>query len=153
MTYRILDEPRPGGLAHLAVNPLWPLLAVMLGGVWLSWPWFVLNSFAVGSPTRFREFGLAVGGLFGSVAVLLTINWLRLEGVLDNVAFSYAVVALVVWKLLISYWLYILQARTFGLYEYFGGAVRNGALVAVLSIFLRPRVLEPLPGFLQVILG
>ena len=52
MSYRIGDEPRPGALARVAVDPMWPLLAVMLGGVWLSWPWFVLNGVVVGSPTR-----------------------------------------------------------------------------------------------------
>jgi len=43
--YRIADEPRPGALSQLAVNPLWPLLAVMLGGTWIAWPWFALNTF------------------------------------------------------------------------------------------------------------
>ena len=97
MTYRILDEPRPGGLAHLAVNPLWPLLAVMLGGVWLSWPWFVVNGFAVGSPTRFRELGLAIGGLIGATGLLFGLGFLRAGELMGDVAFSYAIVALVVW--------------------------------------------------------
>lgn len=153
MSYRVLDEPNPGGFSHLAVNPLWPLLAVMLGGVWLSWPWFVLNAFAVGSPTRSRELGLALGGLVGTAGLLVLLGWLRYQDLLGDVGFSYAVVGLVVWKLLVSYWLYVLQARTFGLYEYFGGTVRNGALVVVLAFFLRPRVLAGLPGFLQVILS
>lgn len=153
MSYRVLDEPNPGGFSHLAVNPLWPLLAVMLGGVWLSWPWFVLNAFAVGSPTRSRELGLALGGLGGTAGLLVLLGWLRYQDLLGDVGFSYAVVGLVVWKLLVSYWLYVLQARTFGLYEYFGGTVRNGALVVVLAFFLRPRVLAGLPGFLQVILS
>lgn len=153
MSYRVLDEPNPGGFSHLAVNPLWPLLAVMLGGVWLSWPWFVLNGFAVGSPTRSRELGLALGGLVGTAGLLVLLGWLRYQDLLGDVGFSYAVVGLVVWKLLVSYWLYVLQARTFGLYEYFGGTVRNGALVVVLALFLRPRVLAGLPGFLQVILS
>ena len=41
--YRIADEPRPGAMEHLAVDPLWPFLAIMFGGAWLSWPWFVFK--------------------------------------------------------------------------------------------------------------
>ena len=33
--YRIADEPRPGAMEHLAVDPLWPFLAIMFGGAWL----------------------------------------------------------------------------------------------------------------------
>ena len=61
--YRIADEPAPGSLAVVATSPLWPFIAVMLGGVWLSWTWFAVNSFAVGSPSRRREIIWIVAGL------------------------------------------------------------------------------------------
>ena len=33
----VADEPLPGPLQRIAVNPFWPLLAVMFGGAWVSW--------------------------------------------------------------------------------------------------------------------
>ena len=142
VSYRILDDPRPSGVANLAVNPLWPLLAVMFGGTWLSWPWFALNGFAVGSPTRRRELALAVGGFVGSFALALTVLALIDAGLLRGVGISYAVVGLTVWKLAVTYALHTLQARSFHLYEYYGGATRNGLAVAfLLGMFGRKAVL------------
>ena len=53
--YAIADEPEASRLAHLTVRPSMPLLALMLGGAWIAWPWFALNAYAMGSPTRRRE--------------------------------------------------------------------------------------------------
>ena len=55
MSYRIGDEPQPGPLAQVAVNPVWPLLVVMFGGADLSWPWFALNSLASAALTAVRS--------------------------------------------------------------------------------------------------
>jgi hypothetical protein len=35
-SYRIEDEPRPGGLEHLAVGPVWPFFSLMFAGSWLE---------------------------------------------------------------------------------------------------------------------
>ena len=43
LRYQIPDEPRPGPLRQLVVAPTWPLLATMLAGCWLAWPWFCFN--------------------------------------------------------------------------------------------------------------
>lgn len=140
MSYRIADEPTPSGLARLAVNPFWPLLAVMMSGTWLAWPWFALNSFAVGSPTRRRELALVIGGFAGVFALLLVLgtlvhaNWLGASGV------QYAAIVVTVFKLATSYWLYTLQSRSFHLYEYFGGPVKSGLLALVLGGFARRTV-------------
>ena len=143
MSYRILDDPLPGRLAQVAVNPLWPLLAVMFGGSWLSWPWFALNGFAVGSPTRKRELALAVGGFAGTLGLAIGLGYLAGTRVLTGVAVQYAFVSLTVWKLAVSYLLFHLQNRSFHLYEYYGGTVRNGLAVALLGGFLARRpVLE-----------
>ena len=140
--YRIPDEPAFGGLSTVAVQPFWPLVAVMFGGAWLSWPWFVLNGFAVGSPTRFRELALAIGGFAGSLAISLGILILAGRGTLAGSGISYAIVVLTVWKLLVSYLLYTLQSRSFHLYEHFGGTVRQGYLAFALGgFFLRKTVL------------
>lgn len=140
--YRILDEPRPGALANLAVNPLWPLLAVMFGGTWLSWTWFAVNAFAVGSPTRWRELGLSVGGFVGTTGLVLALLVLADQGIVEGVGIAYALVALVVWKLLVSYWLYALQSRTFALFEYFEGTAKNGLAVVFIGYFLGRRLLS-----------
>jgi hypothetical protein len=139
MSYRIRDEPRPGALSAIAVQPFWPLLGVMFGGAWLSWPWFALNGYAVGSPTRGRELALALGGFAGSAAIIFGIASLAQAGVVEGVGIRYALVALTVWKLVVSYLLYAWQGRSFHLYEHFGGEVKNGLPVVVLAGFLGRR--------------
>ncbi len=73
--YHIPDEPRPAGLAHMTVNPFWPLLCVMFVGAGFSWAWFVLNGIAMGSPTRRRELWIAIGGLLGNAVLLIGVSW------------------------------------------------------------------------------
>ena len=133
MNYRIEDEPRPGGLAQWVVDPLWPLFAIMFGGAALSWGWFVWNGFAVGSPTKNRELALAIGGLVGSFVLILTIAFLANGQILGTLGIQYALVGLTVWKLGISYWLYMLQGRSFHLYQYFGGTVKSGFMLAFIG--------------------
>jgi hypothetical protein len=144
--YRILDEPRPGALANAAVSPVWPLLAVMFGGAWLSWPWFAFNAYAIGSPTRRRELAIAAGGFVGTAGLVLALLLLADSGWVEGVGISYALVVLVVWKLLISYWLYVLQGRTFALFEHFAGSAKNGLPVVFLGYFLGRRLLSGLDG-------
>jgi len=139
--YRIIDEPQPGALAQIAVNPFWPLLAFMLGGLWCAWPWFVINAFALGSPTRVRDTGFAVAGFVGIFAIAFLMGWLMLKGVVGADRVKYAMMVVTLWKLGISYWLYELQSRSFGLYQYFGGVVRSGLAVVVLAAFAKSGVL------------
>lgn len=150
--YRIVDEPRPSGLARWTVQPLWPFLAVMLGGAVVAWPWFAVNAYALGSPTRVRETLWAAGGFLGNV--LLTWGLFELAELtrMTPLGARYAVVGLVVWKLAISYRLYLLQGRTFSLYRYFGGTVRNGVVVVIAAFFLSARVLVNLPTFWFLVL-
>ena len=151
--YHIEDEPLPGPLQRIAVNPFWPLLAVMFGGAWVSWPWFVANGFAIGSPTRRREAAIAVAGLVGSVVLVLALLALAGSEILDRPTLRYAAVGLTVWKLGVSYWLYTLQSRCFGLYEYFGGPVQNGVLVLVAAAFLGPTLLGGAHPVVKMVLG
>ncbi len=134
--YRLADEPRPGGLAHLAVNPFWPFLAVMFGGVWLSWPWFVVNGFAVGSPTRRKEVAIAIGGFTLTGLLVLLIVGLAATGHVPQDGLPYAFLALTAVKLGVTYWIHLLQSSTFEVYEYYGGAVRQGFLVILGAFFL-----------------
>lgn len=147
--YRIADEPAPGRLAGLAVNPFWPLLALMVAGFWLALPWFALNAAALGSATRRREWlwlggGLLVTGALGAALVA----GVGLE-VVPVRAFRYLVVGLVALRLVVAYAVYTLQQPTFELYRHFGGAGRNGALVLVAAWLLRPeRLLGEQASFL-----
>ena len=135
--YRVADEPAPSTWSHLVVQPVWPLFAVMFAGTWLSWPWFVLNGFAMGSPTRRREALIAAVGLAGNVlfglgiVLLVSLEWI------PRAAAPYLFILFTGWKLLISYAIFVTQARTFGLYEAFGGPVRNGVMVVFLGYAAR----------------
>jgi hypothetical protein len=149
--YRILDEPRPGPHAHLAVNPFWILLASMLGGTWLAWPWFIFNALAIGSTTRVKEIALVAVGIAGSVALFFGIEALLASSVLDQRSSAYAVLVVVAYKLGISYVLHLLQSRSFQLHEYFGGAVRNGMLLVILGLLARSSVLQKLEGSMWLV--
>ncbi len=141
-TYRIMDEPAPSGLGHLIVNPMWPLLAIMFAGVWLSLPWFVFNAFALGSPTRRKELVVALMGPVGMLALSFVLPLLVLLLKLPKGAIPYLLLVLTLWKLGVAYWLFDLQKQSFALHEYFGGRVRNGMLVVGAGFLLRPLVLN-----------
>lgn len=152
MSYRIEDEPRPGALGHLVVHPVWPLFAVMFGGAVLSWPWFVLNGVAVGSPTRRTEVLWAAGGFAGSFAIALGLFSLAAAEVLSGLGLRYALVGVTVWKLLVSYWIFTVQGRSFHLHEHFGGQVKSGMIVVVAGYFLLRKLFAALPAFWILVL-
>lgn len=151
--YRIADEPAPGALAHLAVSPLWPFVAVMFGGAWLSWGWFVVNGIAVGSPTRRREWCWVGAGLIGSALLVFALYQAAGHELLAENQLRYAMLLLVVWKLGVTYMLYHLQGHTIELYEYYGGRLRNGVVVVIVAAVAGPALLAPLPGYLRMVLG
>jgi hypothetical protein len=153
--YRIPDEPLPTGLAHLAVDPLWPMLAQMLAGSWLALPWFALNAQALGSPTRVREWLLAAGSLLAGVALVLGFAAAERQGALPAAWVPFAVLVMVCAKLAFAYALYMHQARVFELWEYFGGKARNGLVVLLLAaLFGRAWVLTQVGnGLAQLVLS
>src|SRR5688500_9955283 len=73
LDYHLLDEPSPGRLANLVVNPFWPVLALMLTGGIIGWPWLVLNSLAIGSATKTREIALVITSIVLVVLLLVGI--------------------------------------------------------------------------------
>lgn len=151
--YRIADEPSPGPLSAFAVRPLWPFVAVMLGGVWLSWSWFALNAIAVGSPTKRKEWIWIAGGLLGCAVLLLGLSAIEQAELVPETYMKYLGLVLVVWKLSVTYVLFTLQSHTIDMYEYYGGPVRNGLVVVIASLFVSPAVLGALPDFARVILS
>jgi hypothetical protein len=143
-TYSIADEPRPSTTAHLTVHPLWPLFAIMFGGGWLAFPWFAFNSIAMGSPFRRRELALAAGGILAPMVavtlVSMAIGDVSEDWLSRNAA--YIVVLRITIQLGFAYALYTLQARTFGIYQYYGGVARNGMLVVFAGYFLRGPIID-----------
>ena len=151
--YHIRDEPEPGRLQHLVVNPSWALLAVMLCGAWLAWPWLALNAYALGSPTRRRELAMVGLGFAGTLVLALAVLWLIDHDVITGaIAIRMAVLTIVVWKLGLSYAVFMLQNRTFHVYEHYHGATRNGAIVLVAGFLCRPWVLDLSDAFLWKII-
>ncbi len=138
--YHLDDEPRPSALARLAVSPLWPLLAMMLGGCWLSWPWFAFNGWAVGSPTRRKEAEWVAYGFIGSGLLVAGILHLDQRGVFSPTSARFALLAVLLWKLLVSYRLYLTQSRSFELYRYYGGQIRSGLFIVALGFFFDARL-------------
>ena len=61
----------------------------------------------------------------------------------------YALLTLTALKLGVTYWLHILQSRTFEVYEYYGGVVRQGFVVILAAYFLSqaaaPKLLAAAP--------
>lgn len=145
-TYRIIDEPRPTPLQRFALNPFWPFLAIMFGGLWLSWPLFALNSLAIGSATRRREITLIIGGLLAVTAATFGVYELAARGVVGADDAPYCMLGVTVIKLVVTYRLHFLQARSFELFEYFGGVARNGAIVLLIAFLLRVQVARALDG-------
>jgi hypothetical protein len=145
--YQILDEPNPGALASVAVNPMWPLLGAMLGGLWLAVPWFIVNAFAMGSPTRGREVALALTTLAGSFAVAFGL--IVFAGTLDlsKEQIRYLVIVPTLWKIGMAYALYVVQRRTFALFEYYGGNVRSPLVVLIVATLVRPQLLASIKSF------
>ncbi len=154
-SYRIEDEPQPGAMAQVAVDPLWPLLGLMFVGAWFSWPWFLVNGFAVGSPTRWRELAWVIGGFVVSAAIILGIFYVMDQGMITKTHMPYVLLVLTVWKIGVGYALYSLQSRTTHIYEYYGGVLRNGLIVVIVAAFLlRAPVLDALDNdFFILLLG
>ena len=141
MSYSIIDEPAPGRLRTIAVHPQWPLLASMLCGAWLAWPWFVLNGIALGTPTRRRE-ALTIGaGLLATIALAWGLILLVDRQVIESsIAIRLALLLFFGFKLAVSYAAVLLQARSFATYEYYGGKVRSGVVPIAAGMVLRPIV-------------
>lgn len=151
-TYQIADEPAPGNLARFAVNPVFPLLALMLGGVWLAWPWLAFNSIAVGSPTRRAELAWLVGGVLAFCVISVAILWSYAAGLISDTGVPYALLVLVVAKIAVGYAVYVLQSRTIEIYEYFGGVLKNGIWGVAAAFFVGDRLFRDAPALVQMVL-
>lgn len=138
MSYQIADEPHETSLAAYVVNPSAPLLASMVAGAWLSWPWFAFNAIAMGSPTKRKEIGLCVAALVGTAALGWAVIALVHAGVITRgIPLRLALLAITAFKLTLTYYISTVQNRTFHVYQYYGGSVRAAAGVLSAGYWLR----------------
>ncbi len=139
MSYEIADEPNPSEeFGNLVYQPTAPLLAAMLCGAWLAWPWFIVNALALGSPTARREIKLCLVGLAGTVVLALAVFGLVDAGIIESrVTLQIALLGVTAWKLGIAYWVSTIQSRTFEVYTYYGGTVQKAFYVLVAGTYVR----------------
>ncbi|HEY5925841.1 MAG TPA: hypothetical protein VIV11_29340 [Kofleriaceae bacterium] len=143
MSYEIADEPMPAsGFENLVFQPSAPLLGMMWCGAWLAWPWFIVNSIAMGSPSARREIQLCIAGFAGTAVLALVVFGLVDAGIIESkLALQIALLGVVAFKLGIAYAVSTIQARTFHVYTYYGGAVQRAMYVLVVGSYLRDIVL------------
>jgi hypothetical protein len=138
MAYLIPDEPRPTSLSRFAFRPTAPLVALMLSGAWLAWPWFAFNAFALGSPTRRKELALTAVAALGSAVLAATFLALYREGIIESdTALRLGLLAISTFKLGMGYAICQVQERTFHVYSYYGGTVRPAYGVLLAGYYLR----------------
>ncbi len=138
MTYQIADEPVETSLRAYVVRPSAPLLAIMVGGAWLSWPWFAFNAIAMGSPTRRKELALCAAAFIGTGVLAALVITLARAGVIPaGMPEQIALLAVTTFKLTITYYISAVQERTFHVYEYYGGTVRAAGAVLTAGYWLR----------------
>jgi len=140
--YAIPDEPSKTNLGHLVVRPSMPLLATMMCGAWLAWPWFIFNAIAMGSPTRRKEIALCLGAIAGTAALgMITLALIDAGIITTRTQIRLVALAISTWKLAMAYWVTTVQSRTFHVYTYYGGRVRSGYGLVAAGFWLRPMLL------------
>jgi hypothetical protein len=150
--YALPDDPRPGRTLPV-VHPMFPLLAMMLGGAGVAWVWFAFNAFAMGSPKRKRDLAAVIGAFVGTLVALVGVIVVADALALPDGSLPYLVLVVTVWKLGVSYALFNAQAAPFALYQWYGGQVRNGVLGLVGLAFLARSFEDELPGLVKVVVG
>lgn len=134
--YAIADEPRPSAIQGLVVDPMWPLLAVMMAGGLVGFGWLILNSFAVGSSTRWKETLASAAGYVGATTIVALLSITELDHGFPSAVAPYVVVVAVTRKLAFAYWVSMRQYQSIELFEYFGGAKRNGLVGFMLVLII-----------------
>lgn len=130
MSYQIADEPHETSLGAYVCKPDAPLLAAMMCGAWLAFPWFIFNSIAMGSPTKRKEIGLCILAVAGTFVLGWGVLALYEAGIIrPGTPWRLCVLAITTWKLGMASYISTVQARTFHVYEYYGGSVRNSATI------------------------
>jgi hypothetical protein len=153
MSYRIIDEPEPSGLAHVIVNPIWPFFAAMFAGSWLAFPWFVVNAVALGGQRRNLDVAIAVGGLVLNAVILWVVAGMLTSMTLDERNYAYVQLIPTGIRLAVVYVLFQRQEQAFEIFSHFGGQPKNGIFVVIAGSLLRAQVLSALPPYWQLLLS
>jgi hypothetical protein len=139
-TYTIIDARTPSRVSHLAVDPYFPLLALMVGGGWIGWPWFILNAVALGSYTRKREIVVCAATAALLPAATLGIGYLFGYGLVARVALPYLQLLLTFIKLSVGYFVSSWQDRAVALRAGYESPLRNGVGFVVLAGYLHIKI-------------
>jgi hypothetical protein len=156
MTYQIADEPHQSSLRDYVVRPTAPLLALMSAGAWLAWPWFAFNAIAMGSPTKRKEIALCAMAFAITGALAAILVWLLDSELLaPGVTLRLALLAIVAFKVCISYYIAEVQGRTFHVYEYYRGPVRAAGRIVAAGFLLRGFVIGMVddPHWVIIVMG
>jgi hypothetical protein len=136
---------RVGAAKQPVVQPAWPLLAFMFAGVWLAWPWFLLNEYLMRSDDLQRQAKVVLLGFVGAFGLAFLVIALYNRQILDLREARYAMLLLLTWKLGISYALHSRQSQSYQLWSYFGGEGRSGVMVVIIGSILAPWLFERIP--------
>ncbi|HEU0034820.1 MAG TPA: hypothetical protein VFQ53_29550 [Kofleriaceae bacterium] len=156
MSYVVADEPIETSWRNYVCHPGAPLLAEMLCGSWLALPWFAFNAIAMGSPTRKKELALCVAGFVVTGVLAAIVIALRDADIIESsTVMRLCILGIVTWKLAIAYIIQTIQARTFHVYEYYGGTVRTGNAIIATGFLLRDYVLalSDDPRWIIIVMG
>ncbi|MBI1384467.1 MAG: hypothetical protein GC150_06110 [Rhizobiales bacterium] len=121
--YQIVDEPRPGALARFAMNPMIPIIVFMIfGSFWYVLSpgglLFILNSLALGGPTRAREIAFACLAVLAKDAggAALAIGWPRTPDLAPVLPYLEVIpLAVGLW---LAYQVFLLQSRSHHIREH-----------------------------------
>jgi hypothetical protein len=92
----------------------------------------------MGSPTRRKEIALCAAAFAGTAVLGAIVIALRNAGILpEGAPLRLAVLGVITFKLAISYHISAVQSRTFHVYEYYGGPVRNAGRILGASLLVR----------------
>lgn len=126
MSYTLPDEPRGAIRPELAVNPIWPLLTLMLIGPLPGFAWLGFNSLALGCRRAGLHLALAAGAIvLVPLAVVALVPATLGEG--STLAFRLALIVVQGTALLLALWLMMDQADAEDWRRTHGPAIGNGA--------------------------
>ncbi|ABC27578.1 hypothetical protein HCH_00678 [Hahella chejuensis KCTC 2396] len=107
--YKLADEDRWSHryyFASLISNPITPLMAFLVHGVWLGWPLFILGGWIAGNPNYAREVVVMVVGIIGAYLLAgFLLPWFTPGGT----GYESCLLALFAWKLSATVYVFISQ--------------------------------------------
>lgn len=140
-SYQIIDEPRGSRLSNATVNPIWPFLALIVGGALSSWLWFVINSIALNSPSRNKELLVVSIAFCVFIAMYLGLGLGKVNGLYEGLTKQYIDTAIYSIEIIFCFTLFLMQQGSFHVYEYFNGKVASPVIGLLLALVVG-RILE-----------